>query len=131
MKALHAILILSAMATAPAVAAADDVDYTRGIIYVNEDWYGHQNSTLNHLLPDDPDGNYWHYRIFQTENPGHELGCTNQYGAIWKGRLYLIAKQERDPGADITGGRITVADARTLKMLHQACLLYTSDAADE
>ena len=120
MKALHAILILSAMATAPAVAAADDVDYTRGIIYVNEDWYGHQNSTLNHLLPDDPDGNYWHYRIFQTENPGHELGCTNQYGAIWKGRLYLIAKQERDPGADITGGRITVADARTLKMLHQA-----------
>lgn len=115
---------LSAAATS--VSAASKADYTQGIIWVNEDWYGHQNSTLNYLSPEDPDGNYWRYRIIQTENPGKELGCTNQYGAIWDGRLYLIAKQEKDPGADITGGRITVADAKTMKILHQQVLIDPS-----
>lgn len=46
--------------------AAKDVDYSQGIIFINEDWYGHQNSTVNYLLPDDPDGEYWHYRVIQT-----------------------------------------------------------------
>lgn len=114
-KSLLSILLASMASTA--IGAMPD--YTKGIIFVNEDWYGHQNSTLNYLLPDDPEGNYWQYRIFQAENEGHELGCTNQFGAIWHNRLYLIAKQEKDPGASITGGRITVADATTLKMLHQ------------
>lgn len=108
--------------------AAHDADYTQGIIWVNEDWYGHQNSTVNYLLPDDPDGDYWRYRIIQTENPGMELGCTNQYGALWHGRLYLIAKQEKDPGASIAGGRITVADAATMKILHQQPLIDPSGA---
>ncbi|MCM1377575.1 MAG: DUF5074 domain-containing protein [Clostridium sp.] len=117
--------LISALAIS---ASAADKDYTEGIIFVNEDWYGHQNSTLNYLLPDDPEGVYWQYRVFQAENPGHELGCTNQYGARWNGKLYLIAKQERDPGADITGGRITVADAKTLKMLYQSETIDPSGA---
>ncbi len=108
--------------------AAQERDYTKGIIWVNEDWYGHQNSTVNYLLPDDPEGNYWRYRIIQTENPGKELGCTNQFGAIWHDRLYLIAKQEKDPGASVTGGRITVADAKTMKILHQQTLIDPSGA---
>ena len=106
---LLAISVLSA--TMVNSIAARDADYTKGIIWVNEDWYGHQNSTLNYLLPDDPDGDFWRYRIIQAENPGVELGCTNQYGAIWNDRIYLIAKQDKDPGASVTGGRITVADA--------------------
>lgn len=114
-------------ATASAVTAQES-DYTQGIIWVNEDWYGHQNSTVNYLMPDDPDGNYWKYRIIQAENPGKELGCTNQYGAIWHDRLYLIAKQDKDPGATVTGGRITVADARTMKILHQQSLIDPSGA---
>lgn len=105
------------MASSP--AAYGNVDYSKGILFINEDWYGHQNSTVNYLLPDDPDGDYWHYRVIQTENPGMELGCTNQYGAIWNGRLYMIAKQEKDPGASITGGRISVADASTMKLIRQ------------
>ena len=104
---------------APAAAAGTDSDYSEGILVVNEDWYGHQNSTVNYLLPDDPEGVFWQYRVIQAENPGHELGCTNQYGAIWNGRLYLIAKQEKDPGASVTGGRISVADAKTLKLIKQ------------
>ncbi|MDE6378097.1 MAG: DUF5074 domain-containing protein [Duncaniella sp.] len=108
--------------------AAQEADYTKGIIWVNEDWYGHQNSTVNYLDPDDPEGTYWKYRIIQAENPGKELGCTNQYGALWHGRLYLIAKQDKDPGATVTGGRITVADAVTMKILHQQSLIDPSGA---
>lgn len=100
-------------------AGAVETDYSDGILIVNEDWYGHQNSTVNYLIPDDPDGDYWRYRVIQQENPGMELGCTNQYGAIWDGRLYLIAKQEKDPGAKVEGGRISVADAKTLKLIKQ------------
>lgn len=118
-------LFLAAMAL---TIAAQEADYTRGIIWVNEDWYGHQNSTVNFLRPDDPDGDYWKYRIIQSENPGMELGCTNQYGALWNDKLFLIAKQDKDPGATITGGRITVADARTMKILHQQSLIDPSGA---
>lgn len=72
-----------ALAMSLTVGIADaDADYNDGIIIVNEDWYGHQNSTVNFLKPDDPDGDYWQYRIIQAENPGKELGCTNQYGAV-------------------------------------------------
>lgn len=123
------LIFISALLTAMVSAiAAEEVDYTQGIIWVNEDWYGHQNSTVNYLLPDDPDGEYWKYRIIQAENPGKELGCTNQYGAIWHDKLYLIAKQDKDPGATITGGRITVADAKTMKILHQQSLIDPSGA---
>ena len=121
-------LLISATIPATLTRAAGDADYTNGIIIVNEDWYGHQNSTVNFLCPDAADGNYWQYRIIQAENPGVELGCTNQYGAIWYGRLYLIAKQAKDPGADITGGRITVVDAKTMKLLHQQELIDPSGA---
>lgn len=125
----HTLTVISVLLTAVASAiAASGADYTRGIIWVNEDWYGHQNSTVNYLKPDDPDGNYWEYRVIQAENPGMELGCTNQYGALWHGRLYLIAKQDKDPGASITGGRITVADAATMKILHQQSLIDPSGA---
>ena len=115
------LLIISILTLSLAANAANDEgkDYSKGIIWVNEDWYGPQNSTLNQLLPDDPDANWWNYRVFQTENPGYELGCTNQYGAYWNGRIYLIAKQEKDPGATITGGRITIADGRSLKLIKQ------------
>lgn len=123
---IRRLAIVLSISLAAAHVAAGDIDYTKGVIFINEDWYGHQNSTVNYLLPDDPDGDYWHYRIIQTENPGMELGCTNQYGALWKGRLYMIAKQERDPGASITGGRISVADATTMKLIKQLVLIDPS-----
>ncbi|MCM1484362.1 MAG: DUF5074 domain-containing protein [Muribaculaceae bacterium] len=122
------LLAVGALLFAPAAFASSDVDYTTGVFVVNEDWYGHQNSTVNYLMPDDPDGVYWHYRAVQAENPGKELGCTNQFGAIWGGRFYFIAKQEKDPGASITGGRITVADAKTLKVLYQTAQIDPSGA---
>lgn len=121
-------MLSAALCVACIAGRAQSRDYTGGVFVVNEDWYGHQNSTVNFLRPDDPDGEYWEYRVIQANNPGMELGCTNQYGAIHDGRLFLIAKQEKDPGASITGGRITVADARTLKILAQLQLIDPSGA---
>lgn len=91
------------------------VDYTKGTFIVNEDWYGHQNSTVNFLT----DEGEWVYRVVQKENPGVELGATVQYGAIYGDKFFIIAKQPKDPGASITGGRITVCDAKTMKVLKQ------------
>ena len=101
--------------TTGALAQTDDIDYTTGVFFVNEDWYGHQNSTVNYLT----EKGEWVYRVIQKENPGMELGCTNQHGIIYGDRFYLIAKQQQDPGSKIKGGRITVADAKTMKVIKQ------------
>lgn len=125
-RLLAGLLVASAILSTAHASDSDGIDYSKGVIFINEDWYGHQNSTINYLLPDDPDGEYWHYRVIQAENPGVELGCTNQYGAIWNGRLYMIAKQDKDPGASITGGRISVSDASDMKMIKQLQLIDPS-----
>lgn len=111
------------MSAAGATAfAVDDFDFRNGVFIVNEDWYGHQNSTINWIS----DNWEWTYRVFQQANEGHELGCTNQYGQIYGDRFFLVAKQEKDPGASVIGGRITVADARTMKMLYQSPIIDPS-----
>lgn len=91
------------------------VDYSKGTFIVNEDWYGHQNSTLNFLTDDGE----WIYRVIQKENPGVEIGATAQYGAIYGDKFFVMAKQPKDPGASIMGGRITICDAKTMKVLKQ------------
>lgn len=105
------------------LGAAAQGDYSNGVFIVNEDWYGHQNSTVNYFDHSAADGEMWQYRVIQTVNPGVELGCTNQYGQIYGDRFYLIAKQEKDPGASIVGGRITVADAKTMQVLFQSTII--------
>lgn len=90
-------------------------DYSHGVFIVNEDWYGHQNSTVNFLSQDGE----WTYRVVQKENPGVELGCTAQYGQIYGGKFYVMSKQAKDPGASITGARLTILDAKTMKLEKQ------------
>lgn len=94
------------------VAATPTPNYSQGIFIVNEDWFSHNNSTVN-FLSDDGD---WTYRVFQKENPGHELGCTSQFGTIYGGKMFIVSKQEKDGGATITGSRLAVADAQTMKV---------------
>jgi len=103
--------------------AQDVSEYTEGVFIVNEDWYGHQNSTVN-FLSDDGE---WTYRVFQKENPGMELGCTSQFGAIHEGKFYIVSKQEKDPGASVSGGRLTVCDAITMKCLAQFPVISTDE----
>lgn len=115
-------IITSLLLAASLPVLTGTADYRDGVFIVNEDWYGHQNSTVN-WISDDWE---WTYRVFQQANEGKELGCTNQYGQIYGGKFYLIAKQEKDPGAAVKGGRITVADARTMKCLFQSDLIDPS-----
>lgn len=128
MKQFNRFLIGSGMAfmAVPGLFGADPTEYTDGVFIVNEDWYGHQNSTINWLSS----SGEWTYRVFQLANAAEEnqLGCTNQYGTIYGDRFFLIAKQEKDPGASVSGGRITVADARTLEMLYQSDIIDPSGA---
>lgn len=121
MKKLFSILLLSLCMTAFA-QRNDDVEYTDGSFFVNEDWYGHQNSTVNFLST----AGEWSYRIFQKANPGKELGCTSQYGTIYGGRFYIVSKQEKDPGASVVGSRLAVCDAKTMKCLKEHQTIATN-----
>lgn len=118
-----ALLFLPAGAT-----AQQQADYSQGGCFViNEDWYTHANSTLNWLS----DEGEWTYRAFQKANSGMELGATACFGALHEGRLYIVAKQEKDPGATITGGRLTVCDAQTLECLAQLPAIGAGNTADD
>ena len=90
----------------------EPVDYTQGVFILNEDWFGHNNSTMNFMKAGSHD---FIYRVYQRENPGKTFGCTSQYGAIFGDNLFIMSKQAKDPGDTRTGGRLIVADAKTLK----------------
>ena len=89
------------------------VDYTQGVFLVNEDWYGWDNGTVNFLTAD----GRLVYRAFRRENPGEKLGITTQYGSIYGDRFFLVSKQANASGDTSTGGRLVVADARSLKKI--------------
>lgn len=79
------------------------VDYTKGAYIVNEDWYGHRNSTVNFLSKD---GTFVYDHV---EN----LGVTACYGTFFGNRFYAISKQ--DGGY----GRISVCDANSTRVIKQ------------
>lgn len=85
------------------------VDYTQGAFIVNEDWFGHRNSTTNYLTRD---GKFVY-------NNTTEIGATACFGAAWGNRYYIIAKQAKDGGAKVEGGRITICDANTMRIIKQ------------
>ena len=97
-------------------AYADDklTSFSDGFFIVNEDWYGHNNSTINWFGNDGTITT----RVVQTVNGSdHQLGCTAPVGKIWNGLMYITSKQAQDPGANVTGGRLTVCDAKTMKFV--------------
>lgn len=85
------------------------VDYTKGVFMVNEDWFGHNNSTTNYLTRD---GKFVY-------NNTTEIGATACFGAAWGNRYYIIAKQAKDNGSEVEGGRITICDANTMRIIKQ------------
>ncbi|QGY46287.1 DUF5074 domain-containing protein [Maribellus comscasis] len=100
-------------------------DYTNGIFILNEDWFGHNNSTINFLNPETGE---FDYLILQgnADNAGASLGCTAQFGTIYGNNLYVISKQDQDPGETnpVSGGRIVVADAKTLKVKKRIPVIF-------
>lgn len=80
-----------------------------GALVVNEDWYGHQNSSINYLSPNGE----WSYNVVEN------VGCTACYGAIFNDKFYIISKTAKDPGASVSGGMITICNAKTLAVEKQ------------
>ena len=87
---------------------ADNIDYTDGTLWLNEDWYGADNGTVNFF---DSTGMVYP-RSYRHANKDHKFGVTSQYGTLFGGRMYVVSKQAGD-----NGGILTVADARTLRRI--------------
>ncbi|MDR1877591.1 MAG: DUF5074 domain-containing protein [Flavobacteriaceae bacterium] len=86
-----------------------EYDYTKGIFFVNEDWFGHADGSVNFLTEN---GDFI-YNAYRKENDGHTLGVTTQYGTIYGDNFYLVSKQKGTEAKK--GGRLVIADAKTLK----------------
>lgn len=91
----------------------ETVDYSQGIFFVNEDWYGWDNGTINFLTND----GRMLYRVFRRENPDEKLGVTTQFGTIYGEKFFLISKQAKSTEEESTGGRLVVADAFSLEKI--------------
>lgn len=122
-KTIWCSVLTGALLLTGLLKADEKPNYGKGVFILNEDWFGHQNSTINYLREDGT----WEYRVFQKENAGKELGCTSQFGTIYNGRMYIVSKQARDMGATITGGRLTVCDAQTMACIKQIENLATDN----
>lgn len=111
------ILFLFAFLTAGIPAIADK--HTDGVYVLNEDWYGHNNSSLNFWYTSGENKNTMEYYLIQHSNLDLSLGATAQYAQIWDGRMYIMSKQDQDPGqsSDLKGGRFVVVDLNDMKVL--------------
>lgn len=73
-----------------------------GFYVANEDWFGHDNGTVNYFKND---GSIV-YRAYRAANEGEKFGVTTQFATIYGDYAYFVSKQ---------GNRLVVADAKTLK----------------
>lgn len=88
--------------------------YQNGTFWLNEDWFGHSNGSINYIA----DNGEMKYRVYESQNKYESFGCTSQYGIIHGDKLIVMSKQATDGGDPRKGGgRVVVADAKTLKKL--------------
>lgn len=88
--------------------------YQNGTFWLNEDWFGHSNGSINYIA----DNGELKYRVYESQNKYESFGCTSQYGIIHGDKLIVMSKQATDGGDPRKGGgRVVVADAKTLKKL--------------
>ena len=90
-------------------------DYTIGAYVLNEDWYGHNNSTLNFWNPETESIDYLIMQM--ANNYEYSLGCTSQYGQLYGDFIVITGKQDKDPGepGDMKSGRVAILHKNTLK----------------
>lgn len=89
-------------------------DYTDGILFLNEGWFGHDPGSLNFL----GNNGEWTYDVFARNNNDRSLGITSQYGHCFGDRIYVVSKQSG--GEDVAdGGVFTVMDAASMEFVGQ------------
>lgn len=88
-------------------------DFTNGVFILNEGWLGMESGSVNYCSEDGE----IQYRVFSNANPmgsggNYTLGTTTDYGCIYDGKAYFVSKQAYE-----TGGRLVIADARTMRRI--------------
>ena len=93
---------------------AQDLTFTNGVIFINEDRYGPNQGSINYF---NYDYNEMEYNVYALVNPTTKLGVTTQFGQLFGGRLYLVSKQANGNEAvgSTIGSRLAILDAVTLK----------------
>ncbi len=93
------------------------IDYTKGMFWLNEEWFGHCSGSINFV----GDDYTFTGKVYERENPFQAFGATSQFATIYADRLVVMSKQARDGGdlrgTDAGGGRVVIADAKTLKKI--------------
>jgi len=75
---------------------------SNGFYIANEDWFGHDNGSVNYF---NNDGTIV-YRAYRAANKDESFGVTTQFATIYGDNAFFVSKQ---------GNRLVVADAKTLK----------------
>lgn len=96
-----------ALLAAATMTVATATEYTNGVFVLNEDWYGHNPSSLNYYGYAD---SAFSFNVYKLQNQGLTLGNTTQFAQLYGDNIYFMSKQNW--GSD--GGRLIVADAKTL-----------------
>lgn len=109
------------------VAMSQDLTFTSGILFVNEDRYGPNQGSINYY---NYDYDEMEYNVYALVNPSTKLGVTTQQGQLYGGRLFLVSKQANgnEASGSTLGSRLAVLDASTLKQ--QASMLRFGQSAD-
>ena len=101
-------------------------NYKEGVFVLNEDWYGHNNSTMNFW---NCEGDFVDYYVVQiANNYEYSLGCTSQYGQLYGDYIVITSKQDKDPGdgSNMQSGRLTILNKNTLKVVGNEVHPYIS-----
>ena len=111
------------------------IDYTKGMFWLNEEWFGHCSGSINFV-----DDDYtFTGKVYERENPFQAFGATSQFATVYADRLVVMSKQAHDGGdlrgTEAGGGRVVIADAKTLKKIaafgiEDVSVTYVLDAAD-
>lgn len=92
-------------------APANGSDYTKGYFILNEDWFGHDDGSINFVDENDNVS----YRVFRANNEGCKFGVTAASASIYGGKMFVVSKQ--NDASVKAGGRLVVLDAKTMKLL--------------
>ena len=113
MKTIYSLITCALIAGCSLQSIAQN--YTNGVYVLNEDWYGHNNITLNFWNPETETIDYLIMQM--ANNYEYSLGCTSQYGQLYGDFIVITGKQDKDPGepGDMKSGRVAILHKNTLK----------------
>lgn len=117
MKKIFTLISIASMAL-----SASAVDYTEGLLLLNEGSWGSTPGMLNFI---DLQGNV-SYKVYQAENEGYCLGHTSDFAQAF-GNYVLVCSKQDFALEDRSGSRLVVMDAHTLKYVAQISDLNGAD----